>query len=459
MSGGGQGAVVFVYYTRGVHLVHRFDSTKNLQPTNVGEALFAMNAGDKDNYGGIYRETYTYTGEFTPAPPFVCDCDDSVPANHVCLCVHRGGKVCDCTSCEICFPACSCTGPANCTCLPANNCTCTGCINAYLAEIEAFKALGSIAQAGGDAVNVSKGGEGPDADDPTGVITLSPSYNSWLYFTFADADITPNFTTDTIVVSYKYAVDPRARLGNGQVTIKTGDDQESGTGLPPVGFSNEYASYATTGTGTFTFDLTKWPAGADQTGILFCSAPGRKTISMVVTGVTIKPPVDPGAALGAVTFGAGDTAVSTKHADGEIAYAGGGYTWTRGAAWQEDIAYFKVNLGDGYELSDYASVTLKVTLSGDGGYKRVGLLIAETEAAMLAINNNDTVYAASVTPDGATDYGPQYNFPAEALEVTLNINQTLAAEFTGQELYMSFFVNSNASGVMTVTDVEFVLAE
>jgi hypothetical protein len=157
--------------------------------------------------------------------------------------------------------------------------------------------------------------------------------------------------------------------------------------------------------------------------------------------------------------GAAATTVATKNASGSIAYANGGYTFTRGAAWQGDMAYFTVNLGTGKQLSDYQKVTLKVLLTGDAGYKKVALLVAENMATAVAtISDDASVGAASVTKSGEDWSGPQLNFETTALDVELTIDPTRAAVFNGkQQLGMSFFCNGNATQVMTVTDVVFVL--
>jgi hypothetical protein len=464
ITGGGNTTDVPIYYVRYVYLEHASDSDLNIEASNLGGGEWAINSGSSTG-GGVHRRVYTGN---VPDAPFVCNCESTNP--HVCNCVAETGKACACYDCLECFPLCTCTGPDDCTCRAEVNCECTGCVNAYLAKIEEMKLLNSIAQAGGDAVDV----------DDSGVITMRGSYDDYLFFDFPAALGLTNTdfgagSTVELIVAYQYAIDPRGRIGGAQVTTKAGSD-DPGKDLPlGEGTNTQYPTLSASGAGTITLPLKYWPADApNKDGVTFQNGSGRKTIAMVITSVTIKPP-PAGDAPTKITFGTSDTLVKivangTNAKPGTIDYDNGAYIYDRNAGgYGNQVAYFTINFGTA-KLSDYTDIKFKIkTEPGNNG----GTAATDGDAGgkVIYVLANEDFAAAG--PIGWTD-GQLYSGAGDAVSMTIaqspdNINAadyTFNASIIGAKAAafdtkstLDFAVYMHAAGrqKITVSDFEFVL--
>jgi hypothetical protein len=456
---GGSNSKLVQYYVKNVVLWHKLYNDKNIE----GESVKRWAINDSAMGVGVWRRDVPDAS--FPEAKYECDCvnDEDPSVSHSCRCeAELGPDQCTkatCGTCPECFPPCPCDDPgktaADCTC--TGNCLCNSCADEYAAAVVALQGKTSIAQAGGNAVE-----EGTD----TGVITMTGSYNDYAFFTFVDAGLTSLDFTETIVVSYEYVIDPKTKgaSSGAQVTSKAGTGMAADIIVAGTGENGQYPILASSGKGTLTFDLNDWPGGAssNKDGMAFQNGPNRCKITMIITSVVIKQAVDPGAALGAVTFGASDVAVTAVTGAGTVSYTTGGYIFDKTAGYGNGVAYFTVNFGTGHQLSDYKEVTLKVKLTGDAGYKRIALLASENMATTAAgfPGQDDVLWATSVVTGGAAGniyQGPQENFLTDAISMTLPIDKTRAEEFDGkQTLQLAFYCHANPQ-VMTFTDVVFVL--
>ena len=119
--------------------------------------------------------------------------------------------------------------------------------------------------------------------------------------------------------------------------------------------------------------------------------------------------------------------------------------------YQRCLAFFKVNLGEGVRLKDYANITAEVTANaGDSTYKDAMLLVSKT-----AWGNNGVADDTALKPfinsqltQGIKGAGAKQN-----LVFGIDKNQAIDGDgfFTG-EVYISIFANcGDSSGTTSIT--------
>jgi hypothetical protein len=452
---GGGGDTATQYYARHVVLLNELSGDLNIEAEIV--QYWAVN--NADTGVGVWRRVVSDV----PEAAFVCDCDDSDPLTHVCNCEAEVGKCTKamCGDCTICFEPCiGCTFES---CYCEGECDCAECAAELPNKIAALKALNGITKVRGP-------GAAPDTQTPLdgGVASiLKDDWNDVYYFTFEDAGLTDLDFTETIEVHYQLVKHPGS-TAIAKMVVKAGAGVTTPDVLITGAANSQYVDLASasekTKTGKVTIDLTKWPTVMSSTdptapprdGISFQNNPGKTKYYITIISANIKPAVDPGAALGAVTFGTLDTVVTAKA--GTISYVTDGYEWVRGGGYNGDFAWFTVNFGDGYSLTDYEKVKLTINVSADAQQKRV-YMIAGTNLTTTLTNGlaaEADVGALSVTPDGS-NYGPYYNDALTNKDIELTIGGARAATFDGeQELEVGFYLHNNNSTI-TITNVEFVL--
>ena len=139
-----------------------------------------------------------------------------------------------------------------------------------------------------------------------------------------------------------------------------------------------------------------------------------------------------------IDLGGTDVEAAVEGVTSNITYLmdGSGFIWERLANWESPYAYFKLDIGAD-NLSAYEFVTFDLRgVKGDVGYKNP-VLVASTTAEGVG-GSSGAVTAGTVTNSPQVVGG----ISSTSAPVTLTINATRAAAFTG-EIYFSLFINGN----------------